>query len=57
MGAPTATATVTVKNPAHCLALQAAGWSIGCGATRAFGWKRAHEVTDMDRATFRVVIR
>lgn len=55
MSAPTA--TVTVKNPTHCLALQAAGWSIGCGATRAFGWKRAHEVTDLDRSTFRVVVR
>lgn len=51
------TATVTVKNPTHCLALQAAGWSIGCGHTRAFGWKRENEVTAFDLATFRVVIR
>jgi len=51
------TATVTVKGPTHCLALQADGRSIGCGSTRAFGWKRENEVTATDRAAFRVVIR
>lgn len=51
------TATVTVKGPDHCRALQAAGWAIGVGSTRAFGWKLPHEVTDLDRSSFRVVVR
>ena len=51
------TATVTVKSPAHCLELQSAGWAIGCGSSRAFGWKKENEVTSHDRATFRVVVR
>lgn len=54
MGKHIPTATVKVTSKEHCIELQAKGWAIGCGDAGAFGWKRSHEVTEEDRATFNI---
>jgi hypothetical protein len=39
---------VKVKNKAHCLKLQEAGFTIGCGHN-VFGFKTVEEVTEFDK--------